>query len=104
VGAKLRNFLFATWLAGLPATCLQGDWTVECWVRPSSLAAASSVAVFGALDASGSVLLRTMLHSNSTASVFALDASGLTARVVSAASASTIGVGVWVHVAVVEYK
>jgi hypothetical protein len=43
-----------------------------------------------------------MLNRNNTASVSAVDASGLLARVTSASS--SIGVGVWVHVAVVEYK
>jgi hypothetical protein len=87
-------------LTGLPATLLQSDWTIECWVYASSIAASS--AVFGMLDTSGNVLLKTILNSNNTVSVSAVDASGLLARVTSASS--SIGVGVWVHMAVVEYK
>ena len=88
-------------LSGLPPTCLQADWTIECWVYASSLVSSSSV--FGVVDAAGNILLKTMLNHNNSVSVSAVDASGLLVRIASASS-SSIGVGVWVHIAVVEYN
>jgi hypothetical protein len=87
-------------LNGIPPKCLQADWTIECWVFANILT--SSPSVFGVVDMSGNVLLKATLNGNNTASVHARDASGLLVRITSASS--TIGVGTWVHLAVVAYN
>ena len=87
-------------LTGLAPTCLQADWTVECWVYSSQLT--SPCAVFGVVDASGSVLIKAIFrHITRDVSVYASGPDGLLERVT---STSTIGIRKWVHLAVVHYQ
>ena len=86
-------------LTGLPVACLQADWTIECWVLTGSLA--STGAAFGVVDASGGVLLKTVVNrSTGVVSVHALDSSGLSGRIVTTTSA--VVQSSWTHLAVVD--